>query len=80
MRLSDKLKAVGYQGGEEEFKDVVKELHGVMHPAWSVDRLLVNPPHETRYCAAVRARTCEGIPDEDILGALLNCRKKGEVE
>jgi hypothetical protein len=83
MTREKQLQALGYDGGAEEFNDVLREVFFAMFPAWAgpEDRLndeeLAREPREgLRYCEAVRCRTCEGLPDRLIIAALQALRKR----
>jgi hypothetical protein len=79
-KLAEDLKALGYDGGEDEFRDIVGEVFAVMHPSWTDEELMCEPRDAMRYCEAVRSRTCQGIPDRLILRTLTNNRKRGSDE
>jgi hypothetical protein len=76
-KLSDELAALGWDGGEDEFRDIVGEVFAVLHPSWTDEDLYCEPRDAVRYCEAVRARTCQGVPDRLILRTLSNNRKRG---
>lgn len=64
-------------------KDVLVETAGnamyEMFPDWSVDELLLHPDDAKRVCVAVRGKLCKRTPDDEILRALLNGRKQGNL-
>lgn len=80
MTLADELKLYGSEMDANEFKDVIQELHAVMHPSWNPEQLLYHLRDALRYCEAVRARAGQGLPDEMIMRRLNNCRKRPEPE
>jgi hypothetical protein len=63
-----------------EFREVVCEMHRVMHPTWTVDELR-NHPGE--YCVPFVACVCRRfgrkIPEHVVMGELLNARKDGAI-
>ena len=74
--LKEELGRFGCDLDVAEFRDLLNELHGVMHPAWTDEELLFHPHDALRYCATVRCRTrCDGLPDSFILRTLVNNRK-----
>lgn len=60
------------------FEDVVGDYHFNMFPAYTVDELLVRPRCGILLCDAVRTATkYHELPDDTILRALINKRKRG---
>ena len=85
IKLADVLSAVGYDSSLSDFCEVVQEQHALLHPAWSVDELLLNPVDCVKFCAHIRCITkTPSLADHHILRALLNRRKHeligGETE
>ena len=79
MRLRDELKVFGCKTDEQDFRDIVMELHAIMHPNWTDEELLFHPRDAIRYAEAIRCRSeCAGLPDHMILRTLVNCRKQGK--
>jgi hypothetical protein len=77
ISLDKELDLYGARVGATEFNDTIKKLHAVMHPHWKGEELLYEPESARRYCAAVRAKCGDGLPDNVILRRLNNIRKKG---
>ena len=78
MKLADELALYGSGADPEAFREVLQELHAIMHPAWTSEQLLYRPADALRFCEAVRARCGPGLPDEAILRRLTNLRKHGQ--
>ena len=51
-----------------------------MQPAWSIDALLLHPSSAMDVCRTVRRQLHVNARDHEILGALLNGRKRGWIE
>jgi hypothetical protein len=80
MLLSEELEAYGVDLEPDEFRDVLIELHQVMHPSWNIEHLLYRPTNALRYCDAVRDRIhAKGLTEEFILRHLVNYRKAGRL-
>lgn len=77
ISLEKELALYGSRISDAEFNATIKKLHAAMHPQWKGEELLYEPEHGRRFCAAVRARCGEGLPDNMILRRLNNIRKKG---
>lgn len=61
-----------------ELTDRLAELMFNLYPAFTVDELLLRPREAVRFCDAARQQTGYfDLPDDVILRALLNRRKKG---
>jgi hypothetical protein len=53
------------------------------HPGWSIDKLLINPRRAIEVCRLIRRQLHYAIfplRDDDILGCLLNGRKRGWID
>jgi hypothetical protein len=79
VKVQDKLAACGADDIDPaEFREVVCDLHSILHPCLTVDQVLARPTEcGVPFCETVRRRFAHKIPDEVILGELLNARKDG---
>lgn len=75
-RLADELKSYGCDIDPDEFRDLTAEMLHNMHRAWTDEELLYHPYDALRYCAAIRARSQDSLPDDLILRTLVNTRKR----
>lgn len=79
-KLADELKDCGCQADSDVFRELVRELHSVMHPAWTDEELLYHPDDAKAFCGVVRRRAgSPGLPDDLILRTLVNRRKRNGV-
>lgn len=78
MKLEKELELYGSETDPGTFREVLQEVHAVMHPAWTAEQLLYHPRDAIRYCEAIRARAGQGLPDEMVLRRLNNIRKRGQ--
>jgi hypothetical protein len=76
-RLLTELQFYGCDLAPAAFNDLLTELHLSMNPQLNPEQLLYRPYDGLRYCAAVRARTRDSLPDEMILRRLRNIQKAG---
>jgi hypothetical protein len=79
MKLSENLKACGFEGTTEEFKGVLIRIMQSDFPTTTIDTVLSTPAVATRYCEAVR----ESCPDANlhdllVLSTLMGIRKRKE--
>jgi hypothetical protein len=76
-RLLAELQFYGCDMDPSSFNDTLTELHLSMNPQLNPEQLLYRPYDGLRFCAAVRARTRDSLPDEMILRRLRNIQKAG---
>jgi hypothetical protein len=76
VRLEAELRGQGYFGDPQVFRNVLLELLHTTHPGWTDERLTCNPTRALAYCSAVRHRFGIPFPEELILRALTNIRRK----
>ena len=77
MNFAKELKASGCTLGREEFYELVQDVRVAMCPSWTVDELACNPQDAIRVCNEVRRRTHAPVPDNVVMHALMNARKRG---
>lgn len=58
---------------------VAFEILHRLNAGWSVDELLLHPTDAVELCRAVRRRLGKQLKDDEVLRALLNCRKQGKL-
>lgn len=73
--LHKELKQFGCDLTPDQFRDIVLGLRQAMHGTWTDEELLYHPYDALRFCAAVRARSRDSLPDELVLRTLVNIRK-----
>ena len=74
--LAEKLQTLGCTMESADFNDVVVEVWHALCPDWTDEELLVHPRDALRLCDCVRMRVDCNLPDELILRAMTNIRKK----
>ncbi len=76
MKLAEELKAAGYKGTVDAFRDVItEEFHG-MFRSWTDEELMCHPREAVHFCNCVRLKSrLTDIPDSLILRTLTNNRK-----
>lgn len=79
MKLSENLKACGFEGSTEEFKNLLIETLRTNFPTATIDSVLSTPAVATRYCEILR----ESYPDANlhdalVLGTLMSIRRRKE--
>jgi hypothetical protein len=74
--LESRLQANGCGIPVAAFQDQLAELMERLHPAWTVDELLLHPTEALTYC--VEARQLTGFPDvpDDLILRCLIARRK----
>lgn len=77
INFEAELPKYGYEQGRAEFYDLVQEVFAVMYPVWTVDDLACHPTEALKYCAEVRQSAAASVPEELIMHALMNARKRG---
>jgi hypothetical protein len=75
--LQKELKFYGVDMSTGDFNDLLAEMHHNLAPSWTSEQLLYHPYDALRFCAAIRSRSKDGLPDEMILRRLQNIRKQG---
>lgn len=75
-KLKTKLKEVGCNLGEDEFRELVNDCLADMYHNQTIDEVLCHPPEAAALCVYVRNRGGSNVlTDEIILGTLVNNRK-----
>ncbi len=79
MKLSENLKACGFEGTPEDFKAMLLESLRTDFPMSSIDVVLRTPAVATRFCEFVRERFPNAnLHDAIVLGTLMNIRRRKE--
>lgn len=79
MKLSENLKACGFEGTPESFKAMLLESLSTDFPTSSIDAVLRTPAIATRFCEVVREHfPTANLHDAIILGTLMNIRRRKE--
>lgn len=78
MKMAEELRQYGCSMEPEAFRDLVVELHQLLHPSWTDEQLLFHPYNAMQFCEAVRQKTQQWVPDHFVLRTLINCRKRGD--
>ena len=76
INFERELTASGSALDRDQFYDLVADIKGAFCPSWTVDELLCHPTEGDQFCQAVRARAGGNIPEDVIMHALLNVRKR----
>ena len=80
IKLSDELKAAGYEGDVAAFRDRLTDVFVEMFRSWTVEELTFHPKEAVHLCNVVRRATgAPDLPDFVILRTLSNKRKKGDM-
>jgi hypothetical protein len=75
-RLKSKLSEIGYESGEDEFRDLVSDCLADMYKSQTIDEVLCHPHEAAALCNYIRSRgESDELTDELILTTLLNNRK-----
>jgi hypothetical protein len=77
LNFATELEACGCELGRDQFDDLVQEVWADLYPSWTVDELACNPLDAHCLCDEVRRRVEAEIPDNVIMHALMNARKRG---
>ncbi len=79
MKLSENLKACGFEGTPEEFRAILLDSLKSDFPTSTIDSLLRTPAVATRFCEFVREQFPNAnLHDAIILGTLMNIRRRKE--
>lgn len=79
MKLSENLKACGFEGTPEEFRTILLESLKSDFPTSTIDAVLRTPAVATRFCEFVREQYPNAnLHDAIILGTLMNIRRRKE--
>jgi hypothetical protein len=79
MKLSENLKACGFESTPESFKAMLLESLCTDFPTSTIDAVLRTPAVATRFCECVRERFPNAnLHDAIVLGTLMNIRKRKE--
>ena len=79
MKLSEKLKACGFNGTPESFRSMLLESLRSDFPTSTIDAVLRTPAVATRFCEFVREQFPNAnLHDALILGTLMNIRRRNE--
>ena len=77
MKLSENLKACGFDGTPEDFRGILLESLRSDFPTSTIDIVLRTPAAATRFCECIRAQFPDAnLHDGLILGALMNIRRR----
>jgi hypothetical protein len=77
INFENELPNHGYEKGRDAFYSLAQEVFAAMYPAWTVDDLACHPSEALKYCEAVRQKASANVPEELIMHALMNARKRG---
>ena len=79
MKLSENLKACGFDGSTEAFKSLLLETLRANFPATTIDSVLSTPAVATRFCEIIRESNPDAnLHDSIVLGTLLTIRRRKE--
>ena len=79
MKLSENLKACGFEGTPQSFKALLLESLRTDFPTSTIDAVLRTPAVATRFCEFVREQfPTANLHDAIILGTLMNIRRRKE--
>ena len=79
MKLSENLKACGFEGTPEGFRDILLGSLRSDFPTSTIDVVLRTPAVATRFCECVREQFPNAnLHDALILGTLMNIRRRKE--
>ena len=77
MKLSENLKACGFDGTPDGFKAMLLESLRTDFPTSTIDAVLRTPAVATRFCEFVRERIpSANLHDAIVLGTLMNIRRR----
>jgi len=71
------LRACGYGGDPERFREAVAEVLFSAYGSWTVDDLLCHPTEALKFCEVIRAKFGKPFTEPVILKTLLKMRKRG---
>jgi hypothetical protein len=77
MKFTSELESCGCALDREEFYELVQDVRTALCPSWTVDELAGNPQDAIRVCNEVRRRAEAPVPDNVVMHALMNARKRG---
>jgi hypothetical protein len=76
VKLTTRLEQCGYDESAEEFRDLVHQEFRQIFPDDTDETVLLHPRSKAiPFCEAVRLRVGLPLPDDLILGTLINRRK-----
>ena len=79
MKLSENLKACGFEGTPEGFRSMLLESLRSDFPTSTIDAVLRTPAVATRFCECIREHFPNAnLHDALILGTLMNVRRRKE--
>ena len=79
MKLSENLRACGFEGTPENFRSMLLESLRSDFPTSTIDIVLRKPAVATRFCECVREQIPNAnLHDALILGTLMNVRRRKE--
>lgn len=79
MKLSENLKACGFEGTSEGFEAMLLESLRTDFPTSTIDAVLRTPAVATRFCEFVREQfPSANLHDAIVLGTLMNIRRRKE--
>lgn len=74
--INERLERHGWVGAREDFDDLLADTLHDFCPDWTDDELKNHPPMAMQFCDVVRRRANVTAPDDLILRALSNIRRK----
>ena len=79
MKLSENLRACGFEGTPENFRSMLLESLRSDFPTTTIDAVLRTPAVATRFCECIREQFPNAnLHDALILGTLMNVRRRKE--
>ena len=79
MKLSENLRACGFEGTPENFRSMLLESLRSDFPTSTIDAVLRTPAVATRFCECIREQFPNAnLHDALVLGALMNVRRRKE--
>jgi len=79
MKLSENLKACGFESSTEKFKSLLLETLRTNFPTATIDSVLSTPAVATKYCETIRETYPDAnLHDAIVLGTLMNIRRRKE--
>lgn len=79
MKLSENLKACGFDGSTEKFKSLLLETLRTNFPTSTIDSVLSTPAIATKYCETIRETNPDAnLHDVIVLATLMNIRRRKE--
>jgi hypothetical protein len=70
------LRAAGCRLTRAQFYDLADEVREALYPDWTQDELACHPHDALQFCEVVRVKAGAPVPDNMVMKALLNRRKR----